>query len=89
MTTPLGTPIPSIQELQDNSARLLQQSLSSAQQTGAPLNSLSATDQDLARTNIKALSFVLGMGWHGVMRYLRDFIAQHNTINRPLGAPSP
>jgi len=74
-TTPLGTAIPSIDELRGNSERLLQQSLSAAQQIGAPLGSLSPADQDLARSNTKAFSFVLGMGLHSVLRYLRDFIA--------------
>lgn len=74
-TTPLGTAIPSIDELRGNSERLLQQSLSAAQQIGAPLSSLSPADQDLARSNTKAFSFVLGMGLHSVLRYLRDFIA--------------
>lgn len=75
-TTPLGTPVPSIDELQANAARLLQQALSQAQQSGAPLSGLSAMDLDLARSNIKALAFVQGVGLHGAYRYLRDFIAR-------------
>ncbi len=75
-TTPLGTPIPSIEEAQANAARLLQQALSQAQQSGAPLSTLSPMDLDLARSNVKALAFVQGMGLHGAYRYLRDFIAR-------------
>lgn len=75
-TTPLGTPIPSIEELRANSERLLQQAMSSAQQAGAPLNSLGPVDLDLARSNIKALSLVQGLGLHGAYRYLRDHIAR-------------
>lgn len=75
-STPLGTPVPSISDLQSNVARLLQQSLVSAQQTGSPLSSLSVADLDLARSNVKALAFVQAMGLHGAYRYLRDFIAR-------------
>jgi uncharacterized phage protein gp47/JayE len=75
-STPLGTPVPSISDLQSNVARLLQQSLVSAQQTGSPSSSLSVADLDLARSNVKALAFVQAMGLHGAYRYLRDFIAR-------------
>lgn len=75
-TTPLGTSVPSIAELQANQARLLQQSLASAQQAAAPSTDLGAADLDLARGNVKALSFVQGLGLHAVYRYLRDFIAR-------------
>lgn len=70
----VNVPIPSIDELAANVARLLQQQFAEANQTAQPAE-LSATDLDLARSNIKALSFVMGMGLHGVYRYLRDFIA--------------
>jgi uncharacterized phage protein gp47/JayE len=75
-TSPLGTNVPSITELQANAARLLQESLSAAQQTGIPFVPKSVTELDLARSNIRALSFVLGMSLHGVYRFLRDFIAR-------------
>lgn len=75
-TTPLGTPIPSIDELRANSERLIQQSLAQAQQTGAPKSDMSPADLDLARSNSKALSVVLGMALHAAYRYLRDFIAR-------------
>lgn len=75
-STPLGTPIPSIDELRANSERFIQQALAQAQQTGAPNNALSPADLDLARSNAKALSVVLGMSLHAAYRYLRDFIAR-------------
>jgi uncharacterized phage protein gp47/JayE len=75
-TTPLGTPIPSIDELRANSERFIQQSLVSAQQTASPQSALGPADLDLARSNAKALSVVLGMALHSVYRYLRDFIAR-------------
>ncbi|MEY2685990.1 MAG: hypothetical protein RL375_188 [Pseudomonadota bacterium] len=75
-TTPLNVPIPSIAELSQNAARLLQQSLSQAAQTAGPNTALSAVDLDLARSNIKALAFVQAVGLHGAYRYLRDFIAR-------------
>lgn len=73
--TLLNVPIPTIQQATDNAARLLQQSLSQAAQTADPA-SLSSVDLELARSNIKALAFVQGMGLHGAFRYLRDFIAR-------------
>ncbi len=73
-TTPLNVPIPSIQQLADNQARLLQQGLADAAQAGSPVP-LSATDLDLSRSNVRALSFTRGMSLHGAYRYLRDFIA--------------
>lgn len=75
MKSPLNVAIPGIAELQQRSARLLQQSLAQATQSasGAPL---SATDMELARSNVKALAFVEGVGLHGAYRYLRDFIAR-------------
>ena len=75
MTSPLNVPIPSVQELTENAARLLQQSLAAATQTGLPAE-LTATDLELARSNIKALAFVQGAGLHGAYAYLRDFIAR-------------
>jgi len=71
----LNVPVPSISTLSQNAARLLQQSLAQASQTGSPA-ALSAMDLDLARGNIKALAFVQAMGLHGAYRYLRDFIAR-------------
>jgi uncharacterized phage protein gp47/JayE len=75
-TSPLGTPIPSIDELRGNAERLMQQSLASAQQSGAPLGDLSPADVDLARSNTKTISVVFGMAMHAAYRYLRDFIAR-------------
>lgn len=75
-TTPLGTPIPSIDDLRANHERQMQQALASAQQAAAPLGGLSVTELELARSNTKALSVVQGIGWHGAFRYLRDFIAR-------------
>lgn len=75
MTTPLNVPIPSIQELSDNAARLLQQSLAQAVQVTDPAG-VRPADLELARSNIKALAFVQGAGLHGAYRYLRDFIAR-------------
>jgi uncharacterized phage protein gp47/JayE len=75
-STPLGTAIPSIDDLQQNVVRLLQQSLLAAQQTAGPNASLGVNDLDLARSNVKALAFVKAAGLHGAYRYLRDFIAR-------------
>lgn len=74
-TTPLAVPIPSIAELNNNAARLLQQSLAQAAQAAGP-TALSAVDLELARSNVRALAFVQAVGLHGVYRYLRDFIAR-------------
>lgn len=73
--TPLNVAIPTINELSQNAARLLQQSLAQAAQAANTAN-LSAVDLELARSNVKALSFVQGVGLHGAYRYLRDFIAR-------------
>ena len=75
MTTPLNVPIPSIEELQGNTAYLLQQALQHATQA-AGASALSTTDLALARSNIKVLAFVQAVGLHGAYRYLRDFIAR-------------
>ncbi|MBK1613378.1 baseplate J protein [Rubrivivax gelatinosus] len=75
MTTPLSVPIPSIEELTQQTARLLQQSLAQAAQTARPAE-LSAVDLELARSNIKALAFAQAVGLHGAYAYLRDFIAR-------------
>ncbi len=76
MTTPLlNVPIPSIQDLTANAARLLQQSLAAAVQAADPAG-LRPADLELARSNINALAFVQGAGLHGAYRYLRDFIAR-------------
>lgn len=75
VTSPLTVPIPSIEQLTENAARLLQQSLAQAAQAAGPA-ALSAVDLDLARSNVRALAFVQGVGLHGAYRYLRDFIAR-------------
>lgn len=75
MTSPLNVPIPSIQELSENAARLLQQSLAQAVQV-TDTAGLRPADLELARSNIKALAFVQGAGLHGAYRYMRDFIAR-------------
>lgn len=74
MTAP-NLDIPNIEQLSQNAARLLQQSLAQTTQTGRPAQ-LNAVDLELARSNIKALSFVQAVGLHGAYRYLRDFIAR-------------
>ncbi len=71
----INVPIPSIEELTQNAARLLQQQLAQAAQTAFPAD-LRATDLELARSNIKALAFVQAVGLHGAYRYLRDFVAR-------------
>lgn len=74
--SPLNVPIPSIGQLSQNGARLLQESLAQASQAAGTSLVATAADVELARSNIKAVSFVNGMGMHGVYRYLRDFIAR-------------
>lgn len=74
-SSPLNVAIPEIAELQQNAARLLQESLAQAGQTTIPAQ-LSTTDLELARSNVKVLAFVQAMGLHGAYRYLRDFIAR-------------
>lgn len=73
--TPLNVPIPTIDELTQTSARHLQQSLAQASQASGAA-ALTAVDIELARSNTRAFSFVLGMGLHAAYRYLRDFIAR-------------
>lgn len=75
MSQLLNVPIPSINEATQNAARLLQQSLAEGSQAGNGAT-VSATDLELARSNVKALAFVQGVGLHGAYRYLRDFIAR-------------
>ncbi len=75
MTSPLNVPIPSIQQATQAAARLLQQELALAQQTADPAQ-LTSLDVDLARSNLKALAFVQGIGLHGAYRYVRDFLAR-------------
>lgn len=78
-TSPLASvPVPTIEQLTANAARLLQQALVQASQAGAGAagGELSATDLALARSNINALAFVQGAGLHGAYRYLRDTIAR-------------
>lgn len=76
MTAPLlNVEIPSIEVAQRNVARLLQQSLQQASQA-AGVADLSATDIQLARSNVAALAFVEAVGVHGAYRYVRDFLAR-------------
>jgi len=84
-TTPLAVAIPTIEQLSQNAARLLQQSLAQAVQASSPAN-LTALDLDLARGNIRALGFVQGVGLHGAYRYLRDFIARQAVPSLSAGA---
>lgn len=65
--------IPSIDDLTNSAATLLQQSLVEAQSDGMQL---SATDIAIARSNQKAQAFVQGVGIHGAYRYIRDFVSQ-------------
>lgn len=80
----LNVPIPSIDELTQNAARLLQQSLAEAAQAADP-QALTPVDLALARSNTKALSFVQGLSLHGCYRYLRDFIARQAVPTRAVG----
>lgn len=73
--SPLNVAIPQIGELQQNAARLLQESLAQAGQSAIPAQ-LSTADLELARSNTKVLAFVQAVGLHGAYRYLRDFIAR-------------
>ena len=68
-TSPLNVPIPAIDELTQNNVRLLQQSLADAAQVASP-DAPAAAELALARSNTRALSFVLGLGLHGVYRFL-------------------
>lgn len=74
-TTPLNVPIPSMQALAKNAARLLQESLAQAAQASAG-SQLTPVDMELARSNIKALAVVQGAGLFGAYAYLRDFVAR-------------
>lgn len=73
--TPLNVPVPSIAELAQNAARLLQQQLADAAQTARPAD-LGTADLELARSTVQALAFVQAVGVHGAYRYLRDFVAR-------------
>lgn len=75
MVALVNAPIPDIRQATENAARLLQQSLAMAVQASDPASVL-PSDLELARSNVKALSFVKGVGLHGAYRYLRDFIAR-------------
>lgn len=75
MVTLVNAPIPSIGQATENAARLLQQSLAMAVQASDP-SSVLPSDLELARSNVRALAFVNGVGLHGAYRYLRDFIAR-------------
>lgn len=83
--SPLNVAIPTVGQLQDNAARLLQESLAQASQAGSGVQ-LSTADLELARSNIKALAFVQAMGVHGAYRYLRDFIARQAIPIKSAGA---
>lgn len=72
---PINVEIPSIEELTQNVARLLQQSLAAAAQAANPV-ALSTADLELSRSAVKALAFVHAVGLHGAYRYLRDFVAR-------------
>lgn len=74
-TSPINVPVPSIPELAQNAARLLQQQLAGAVQTTRPAD-LGTADLELARSATQALAFVQAVGVHGLYRYLRDFIAR-------------
>lgn len=74
--SPLNVPIPSIEQLSQNGAKLLQESLAQASQQAGPYAVATAADLEMARSNIKAWAFVQGAGLHGAYRYLRDFIAR-------------
>lgn len=84
MVTLVNAPIPSISEATDNAARLLQQSLAMAVQASDPANVL-PSDLELARSNVRALSFVQGVGLHGAYRYVRDFIARQAVAGQSAG----
>lgn len=75
MAALLNVPIPSITQATENAARLLQEALAQAVQAANPATVL-PTDLELARSNLKALAFVEGVGLHGAYRYLRDFVAR-------------
>ncbi|MFJ2990378.1 baseplate J/gp47 family protein [Collimonas sp. NPDC087041] len=64
--------IPTIDELHQNAATLLQQALVDADNGSA----LSATDIALVRSNTEAQAFVQAVGIYGAYRYLRDFVAK-------------
>lgn len=83
--TPLQVAIPSIDQLTENAARLLQHSLAQAAQALGP-QALGAVDLDLARSNVRALAFVQGAGLHGAYRYLRDFVARQAVPNLSAGS---
>ncbi len=70
-------PIPSIETLTQNTAKLLQESLAQAMQAASPLQ-ITAFDLELARSNIKALAFVQAIGLHGAYRYMRDFMSRQS-----------
>lgn len=75
MSTLIDAPIPTIGQATENAARLLQQALAMAVQASAP-GTVLPSDLELARSNIKAIAFMRGVGLHGAYRYLRDFIAR-------------
>lgn len=81
---PLNVPIPSIQQLTQNIARLLQQSLAEAIQAKDAAQ-FTPQDLELARSNTKAISFVEAVGLHGAYRYLRDFIARQAIPTKSVG----
>lgn len=85
ISSPLAVPIPSIAQLNENAARLLQQSLAQAAQAAGP-NNIGAVELDLARSNVRALAFVQAVGLQGAYRYLRDFIARQAIPIKAAGA---
>lgn len=79
--SPLNVPVPSIQELAQNAARLLQQRLADAAQVARPAD-LGTADLELARSTVLALALVQAVGVHGAYRYLRDFVARQAVPNK-------
>lgn len=84
MSALIDAPIPTIGQATENAARLLQQALAMAVQASAP-GSVLPSDLELARSNMKALAFMRGIGLHGAYRYLRDFIARQAIPNLSAG----
>lgn len=67
--------IPTIEQLTQNAARFLQESLAQAAQAATVgQGQITALDLQLARSNVLALSFVQGAGVYGAYCYLRDFV---------------
>jgi uncharacterized phage protein gp47/JayE len=65
--------IPTIDDLYNRFATLLQQAMVEAQADGAEM---SASDIVIARSNLKAQAFVEAVGIQGAYKYIRDFVAK-------------